>query len=382
MTLSLAAFWVGATLLAWVYLGYPLLARLFGAMRPVSVAGGTTWPALVTVGIAVHNGADQIAARIANVLSQATPFELEVVIASDGSTDDTVARAMQIARTDSRIRLIELSRIGQAGAQAAIFEAALGEIVALTDVETRFADGCLEALVAPFADPRVGCVTGVLDWRYAQLTETANHEGLYWRYEQAVRAWESRAGWLSAATGALMAVRRTLFRPVPVHASLDQMLPLLAAAAHQLVVVEPRAAASDRGTSGPTEQFRSRERIATQGIEANLRMALHVRPWRRPGCALAIWSHKLLRWATPYLALSVLASGAALTLAGGGPVYGVAVAAAAVLALVATMAYVVRSTGRRVPLAGFALTVFSVNLAFALAWVNVLLRRRNAAWES
>ena len=174
-------------------------------------------------------------------------------------------------------------------------------MVVLTDIETRFAPGCLEALLRAFADARVGCTTGVLNWHYDQETQTARHEGLYWRYEQTVRSWESSAGWLSAATGALLASRKGLYRPVPAHASLDQMLPLIARQAGRLVVTVSAAAGSDRGTAGPREQFWNRARIATQGIEANLRMMLRIPPWRRPGSFLAIWSHKLLRWATPSL---------------------------------------------------------------------------------
>ena len=206
------------------------------------------------------------------------------------------------------MRVLDLPRGGQSAAQSAIFEAARGEIVVLTDLDTRYEPGTLEQLVAPFADDRVGCTTGVLRWHYDRRTPTAYHEGTYWRYEQRVRAWESRSGWLAAATGALLACRRALFRPIPAHASLDQMLPLIAREAGLYVIARPQAIGMDQGTFGLGDQFRSRTRIATQGIEANLRMATRITPWKRPGTALAIWSHKLLRWATPFLAALLVAT--------------------------------------------------------------------------
>lgn len=367
--------------LAWVYFGYPLTALVVGRFRPVRVKASGRMPQLVTVGIAAHDAAGEIEARIANVVAQAVPFDVEVIVASDGSGDALPAVVRRLAAADERIRLLDLERIGQSGAQAAIFEAAAGEVVVLTDAETRFADGCLSALVEPFADPRVGCATGVLRWQYDAHTDTARHEGLYWRYEQAVRRWESRAGWLTAATGALLAVRRSAYRPAPTHASLDQMLPLHVQDQGLLVLAVADAIGVDRGSSSLREQFRSRARIATQGIEANLRMAAHLLPWRRPGAALAIWSHKLLRWATPWLWL--LAAVAAIRLVATGRTRGllVVVVGPPTAAIYAAAAHAMRGFGWRLPLSGFALTASAVNAAFGLAWLRVLARRRIGHWQ-
>ncbi len=374
-------FWLCTGLLAWVYLGYPLLALAYGRLRPVRLSTVEQWPDLVSVGIAVHDGGPEIDERMTNVLDQAPPFGLELIVASDGSTDDTAEMVRRRAETDSRIRLLDLPRVGQSAAQSAIFEAARGDIVVLTDIETRYVSGCLADLVAPFADPAVGCTTGVLRWHYDRRTQTAYHEGLYWRYEQRVRAWESRSGWLAAATGALLAARRSLFRPVAAHASLDQMLPLLARQAGLLVLARPEAIGWDQGTFGLDDQFRSRTRIATQGIEANLRVAFRVRAWRRPGTLLAIWSHKLLRWATPILGVSSAGAGAALYAAGESALYLLPAVAALVVMVAAGIGILARRLGVRVPLTGFALTIVAVNAAFGLAWLNVILRRRVGAWK-
>lgn len=382
MSLASAVFWIASGALAWVYVVYPIAARAYGHIRPARLAPRLRPPALVTVGLAVHNGAHEIEGRIADVFRQQVPFDLELVVACDGSTDDTPEIARRLAATDRRIKVLVLDRRGQSAAQAAIFEEARGDIVVLTDVDTRFAAECLAALVAPFADPRVGCTTGVLKWRYDEETQTARHEGLYWRYEQAVREWESRAGWLAAGTGAILAVRRSLFRPVAAHASLDQMLPLIACETGQRVVVVPSATGIDRGLYSVSDQFESRARIATQGIEANLHMALRILPWRQPGPSLAIWSHKLLRWATPYLALAAVGAGVVAYTETAEVVYLAPPAVATLVAGLALAGYMGVRLQRPLPATGFPLTFATVMLAFTLAWIRVALGRRVTAWGS
>ena len=377
--LASALFWAASLVLAWVYVGYPLFTLAWSRLRPVSLRRELAPPSLITIGAAVHDAGAEVEARIADILAQQYDGALEIIIASDGSTDETIGVAGRIAAGDERVRLLALPRVGQSSAQGAIFDAAGGEIVVLTDAETRFTPRFLTSLLAPFADPRVGCTTGLLRWRYDHQSDTARHEGLYWRYEQAVRRWESQAGWLTAGTGALLAARRSVYLPVPAHASLDQMLPLLARAAGLLVLAVPEAVGIDRGSSSAAEQFRSRVRIATQGIEANLRMARRITPWRRPGPALAIWSHKILRWLTPLLVILAAVAAVALVLLGQ-PAYVLPLAAMVILLALAVIGLLARRGGRSLPLLTFPLTVLTVNAAFAFGWLNVLLRRRIRRW--
>jgi cellulose synthase/poly-beta-1,6-N-acetylglucosamine synthase-like glycosyltransferase len=381
VTAALLLFWIPMLLLAWVYLGYPLLAAIAARLRPFTPRTDVGGPSLVTVGIAAHDEARQLEDRIADVLGQVVPFDLEVVVASDGSTDGSVALVERLAAGDARIRLLDLPWAGQTVAQNEIFAAARGEVVVLTDAETRFAPGCLAALVGPFADPRVGATTGRLAWLDGKRTETSRNEGAYWRYEQLVRRLESRAGWLTAVTGAILAIRRSAFREVPAHASMDHLLPLHVRAQGLRVVAVPDAVASDRGIAGLRDQFRNRSRTATRGIRANLSMAGRLSPWRRPSAALAIWSHKLLRWSTPWLA--ALAGLGALWLGlTGAPLYLAVVAIGLAIVALATVAWLVRSRGGRPPrVTSFPLAVVVVNLAFLNGWLNVLRGRRIETWH-
>ncbi|MBA3796934.1 MAG: glycosyltransferase [Chloroflexi bacterium] len=374
-------FWAATGLLGWVYAGYPLAAYAAGRVRPVIVTAVEPPVASVTVGIAIHDEAEEIAARIADVLAQEIDASLEVIVASDGSTDgsDEVVRAL--AAADPRIRLLSLARAGQTAAQNRILAEARSEIVVLTDAETRFEPGCLAALVEPFADPRVGATTGVLLWRNLGDTQTTRHEGIYWRYEQSVRGAESRAGWLTAATGALLALRRELIGTVPEHSSFDHIAPLQVREARRLILAVPEARATDRVVAGLGDQFRARSRTATRGIAANLAMARRLPPWRSPSAAIAIWSHKILRWASPWAVLLACGAGLLLTLRGQRR-YAVAPAGAAAAVLTATWEYRARKASRPGTRIGTAaLAIVAVNAAFLRGWLNLLARRRIYVWQ-
>ncbi len=369
-------------MLAWVYAGYPAAAAILARLRPV-VLRAESEPPTLTVAIAVHDEADHIAERIEDALAQVESGArvVEVLVGSDGSTDATEAIVAGLAAADPRVRILALPRRGQTATQAALFAAARGEVVVLTDAETRFAPGCLAAMAEALRDPRVGCVTGRLEWRDEAATATSSQEGLYWRYERRVRSLESRAGLLTAVTGALLAVRASAYRPVPLSASMDHLLPLYVREAGGLVVYVPGAVATDRPISGLREQLRNRTRTATRGIRANLSMVGPLAPWRRPGPALAIWSHKLLRWSTPWFVVLVAGAGLALGL-GGSPGYLVAPAAVAALVLVAGVAHLLVAAGRRPPRPiAFARSFAVVNLAFATGWINVIRGRGIEVWH-
>jgi hypothetical protein len=230
-------------------------------------------------------------------------------------------------------------------------------------------------------DPRVGCVTGRIEWRDEDATATSSNEGLYWRYERRIRELESRAGLLTAVTGALLAVRASAFRAVPATASMDHLLPLYVREAGGLVVYVPDAVATDRPISGLREQFRNRSRTATRGIGANLSMVGALAPWRRPGAALAIWSHKLLRWATPWFIALAALSGLWLALTDN-PMYLLAPLAVLTGGSAAIGAHLLVSSGRRPPRTmAFARSFVVVNLAFAMGSVNVLRGRGIQVWH-
>ncbi len=380
--IATVALWTASATLGWVYIGYPVIVAVLARVAPRRPRRDGPRPSL-TVAIAVHDEADQIAERVADALMQAGPeLDLvEVLVGSDGSTDDTDPIVARLARDDDRVRLLSLPRAGQTATQHAMFEVARGDVVVLTDAETRFAPDCLAALADAFRDSRVGAATGRLDWRAEDATATSSNEGLYWRYERLIRELESRADCLTAVTGALLAVRRSRYRPVPPTASMDHLLPLYVRECGDTVTYVPAAVATDRPISGLREQLRNRTRTASRGIRANLTMVGRLAPWSHPRIALALWSHKILRWSTPWLLLVVAASGL-LEATKGDRVGALATIVVGGGLVAAAGGQVIASVGHRPPRPlAFARAFAIVNLAFAHGWLEVLRGRRIETWQ-
>jgi len=376
------AFWVAVLALLWVYAGYPAFVALLARVAPLRLDRNLPTPS-VTVAIVAHDEAEHIRDRIRNVLAQDPGGGLipEVLVGSDGSKDGTDEIVAAVARHEPRVRLLALPRAGTTPAQHAMFEAAHGDVVLLTDAETRFEPGCVAAVAEAFRDGRVGCATGRLEWFGEDATATSRNEGLYWRYERRVRALESRAGFLTAGTGAVLAVRRSSYRAVTTTTGMDHLLPLFVLEQGQRVVFVPDAIASDRPISGLREQFQNRTRTATRGIQANLSMVRRLAPWRHPRAAVAVWSHKLLRWATPWLVLAAVGSAAVL---GGSGQPGYLIVPLLTMAGIgaAVLAHAISRTGRKPPrLLAFPRAFGVVCLGFALAWINVVRGRRIESWH-
>ena len=311
-------FWASVLLLTYVYAGYPLLLTVWSAAANRSVRRRASddarpWPA-VSVIVAAHNEAARLPARIANLLEQRYPGRLEIVVVSDGSTDDTGA---QLAPLRDRIRFIELPRGGKPLALNAGVAAAAGEILVFADARQRFAPDAIRELVANFEDPTVGGVTGelILDCEADGSTSAStigDGVGLYWRYEKWLRLHESRVWSTLGATGAIYAMRRTAWQPLPAATLLDDVLaPMRAVLAGKRIIFDERARAFDRAAAdGPAEARRKTRTLAGnyQILAIEPRLLL---PFVNP-----VWvqyvSHKIGRLLVPWALIVALVTSAVL----------------------------------------------------------------------
>lgn len=322
---ALVVFWAALLLLIHAYGGYELLLRGLAALFPA--AGGaqhsTGTTPRVSVLLTVYNEQDHILPRLENLLAQDYPREcFEIVVASDGSDDDTdrLVREFAAGHAGTAIRLLPvLGRQGKSGAQNQAMPELTGEIVVLTDAAARFAPDFVSRIAAPFADSTVGCAVG----RVAFADDnTAVSRGMrrYWRSEMALRAAESHLGILAVASGQAMAFRRELFRPLPLHVGDDCIIPLDVVAAGARVVHVHDAVTHDEAPSGIGGEVRARARMTARNWVGTWRHPRLLSPVAYPGYAFALWSHKLLRWLSPVLL--ALFGTAALVLADR-PFYGV-----------------------------------------------------------
>jgi cellulose synthase/poly-beta-1,6-N-acetylglucosamine synthase-like glycosyltransferase len=308
VTALAVVFWVGAGLIVYTHLGYPLVLRALVGLRRHPTLRPGVWEELPAVSliVAAYDEGEVIAAKIANVLALDYPRErLELIVASDGSSDATVERA----RAAGADVVLDLPRGGKVAAQNAAAERASGEVLAFSDANSVWAPDALRHLVEPFADPAVGYVCGQV--RFLD-SGGGNLEGSYWRYEMAVRELESGLAGVTAGNGAIYAVRRGSYIPLPPAGSHDLSLPFLLAKRGMRSLYVPWAAAEEKMVPTPEGEFARKRRmmVGLWGIVIGEGM-LSPRGYS-PLYAFELVSHRLLRYLTPLLHLVVLAANVAL----------------------------------------------------------------------
>ena len=301
-------FWACVASILYAHLGYPLALRALLALRRRPTIEPGTWEELprVSLIVAAYDEEEVIAAKLANALALDYPRErLEIVVASDGSADATAERA----RAAGADLVLELPRGGKITAQNAAAERASGEILAFSDANSVWAPDALRHLVEPFADPAVGYACGRV--RFLD-PGGGNLEGSYWRYEMAVREMESGLAGVTAGNGAIYAVRRDAYIPLPPAGSHDLSFPFLLAkrGLHSLYV--PWASAEEKMVPTLEGEFARKRRMMVGLWDIVLREGMLRPRGYSPLYAFEIASHRLLRYATPFLHLIALAANVAL----------------------------------------------------------------------
>ncbi len=352
------------------YVGYPLLLRVVAALSraPAEPAPLATLPELSVI-IPCHNEADVLAAKLEDLRAAEYPADkVEIIVASDGSDDGTAAMAL-----GAGARVVAWpERRGKPAALNAGAAAAGGEVFVFTDANARVPPASLAELVAPFADPRVGGVTGE-----QVITRGAAPERAYWRFESFVKTGEAALGSVVGSDGSLYAVKRSLFRDVPESRLImdDFFVSLEVVAAGYRLAYAPAAVAYEEALDDGRREFKRKARIMAGSLVALA--ALNPAIWRR--IPWQLFSHKIMRWLGPaFLAAALVAAAAAAAL---GSVFG-AVLLGAQLLFYAAAAIGRIWPGRRAPLLFRAPYFFVLaNVALAYGWLWYFFGSKEAAWE-
>ena len=386
--MSAFLFWLASALIGYTYAGFPILVVLRAKLRPRPHRTADVTPS-VSVVIAAHDEERSIGDRVDNLLAVDYPADcLEIVIASDGSSDRTVGEARR--RDDPRVRVLDLPRTGKANALNAAVGASAGEILVFSDANTAYAPDAIRRLVRSFADPDVGGVAGnqvylpSADKGGPADPTTAAAVGAgersYWDFDRLLKDAESLGGSVISATGAIYAIRRDLFRAVPDGVTDDFMTSTRVIAAGRRLVFEPDAVALEPVAGSSRGEYRRKVRIMTRGLRG-VAMARELLDPRRYGFySLQLFTHKVLRrlMAVPLLVIAATS----VTLWDDGPLYRLAVLGqAAVYGLGATgLALRGHAAGRR---PWFSLPAFFllVNIASLHAAWNLLTGRRIDRWQ-
>jgi len=367
-------FWLAASLVAYTYFCFPLLVLARAALRPRPYRRAGVTPG-VSVLIAARNEAEVIGAKVHNLLKLDYPVErVDIVVASDGSDDDTVAVARRAG--GASVRVLDLPHLGKAGALNAAAAEASGEVLVFTDANSMLEPGALRALVAPLADPDVGGVAG--DQRYTAGQDSTGERG-YWNFDRLLKRAESRGGNVISATGALYAIRRELFQPLPGGVTDDFAVSTgVICQARRLVFAADAVAWEPVGASAEAE-FERKVRVITRGLNAVLLRRQLLDPRDHGFYALQLVSHKLLRrlMAVPLVALGATSA----KLARRGTAYRVTCCAEAAVLGLGAAGMLLERRRRCGPLLAMPAYFCLVNLASLRALSNVIGGRRIDSWE-
>ena len=295
--------WGGLAVVIYTYVGYPLLLLLWSRHKCSTVDRPSKMPS-VSIVIAAWNEASRLAARINNCLEQHYPSDrLEIIIVSDGSTDDTVS---VVSSFGQRVRLVRLEkRQGKAVALNVGVAAAEGEIIVFAAARQRFAPDAVFQLVANFSDSSVGAVSGELILENGPSGKESVGVGLYWTLEKWIRRKEATIDSVIGATGAIYAIRRALYQPLPPGIILDDVAtPMRIVMSGYRVIVEPRAQAYDQLSDDAYQEFSRKVRT----LAGNYQILAHwpdlVNP-RRNRLFIQYLSHKIFRLAVPFALILV-----------------------------------------------------------------------------
>ena len=375
-------FWAAVSLCLYPYAGYPMLLMLRARFWPKPVHGRAITPT-VTIIIAAHNEARQLGPKIENMLAlDYPPEQRDIIVASDGSTDAT-ASVVQRYRTQG-VRLLDLPRCGKLHALNQAVDASRGEILVLTDANAAFAPQALKALVRPFADPQVGGVCGnqKFDGGAVIGDSAAGGEGAYWAFDKALKRLESESGSIIAADGSIYALRRKLYIALEDGAQADDF----AISARVVTVGGKRLVfAADAVSFEPPPidsalEFRRKARIANHGLRAILSLEGGLNPFRSGFYAVALWSHKVLRFTLPLMA--AVALGTNVMLAADSIFYRLLLAGQLLFYLLALTGWVQRaSKWGRLKVVSLPFYFCLANAALLFGFVLVARGQRIVVWE-
>ena len=311
MILLQVLFWIALAVTMYAYVLYPLGIGLAARLHPRPVRPTQEPPRSISIVLAARNEAASVARRLREFIDCIATHKLdgEIIVVSDGSTDNTADIARSFA--DRGVRVIELGgNFGKAAAISRGFVVARGEIVVLADLRQTWDPEALANLLRNFSDPEVGAVTGQLVLESAPGVLAG--VGLYWRYEKWLRQQEARFHSVVGATGAIAAVRRGLLKPIPAGIILDDVYwPLQVVMAGGRVVYDESARAFDRLPEHAGDEFRRKVRTLCGNFQLLARLPSAAMPWRDP-LWLQYLSHKIARLVVPWALLAMLITSAAI----------------------------------------------------------------------
>jgi len=323
-----AIFWVSLLTVFYTFIGYGIVlffmvkVKRFLYGSPAALVPDRMVMPSCTLIVAAYNEADFIEQKIENTLSLLYPEDqLKLIFITDGSSDATP----DIVSRFPQIRLLHNSpRLGKIAAIHRAMQYVNTEVVVFTDANTFLNQRALLELCKHYSDGSVGAIAGE---KRVQIDKTADAssagEGFYWKYESALKKWDSELYSVVGAAGELFSIRTALYEPVSADTVLDDfMISMLIAASGYRILYEPEAYAMESASANVTEELKRKVRIAAGGIQAIVRLKTLLNPRKHPMLSFQYISHRVLRWTiTPCLLIAALLFNGLIVLKGANASY-------------------------------------------------------------
>ena len=297
-------FWALIIFSSYAYVGYPFLLLIASIFHQKPVKKDEQFIPTITFIVAAYNEENVVHEKIENLIAQHYDAQkVEIIIASDGSSDSTNAIVRKYSQKDTRVKLLDLPRLGKANALNKAAENAEGEILIFTDANAMLDPNAAHSLVVNFADEEVGCVAGNQHYsRGAKTSGASLGEVLYWRYDRWIKDLETRVGNAISADGALYAIRRKLFVPIADPSATDDFsISTRVVPQGYRLVYEPKASVVEATAGSSTREFKRKARIINRGLRSLFGLGKFLYPWNGGFYSVQLISHKLLRRLVPLI---------------------------------------------------------------------------------
>lgn len=378
ITILQIIFWLSLAALLYTYIGYPIFVYLVSLLNPRMVKKSVFEPK-VTILITAYNEGKDIRQKLENTLKIDYPREnLEIMVASDGSTDDTDRIVGEFASCGVKLFRQE-GRVGKTVTQNNAVERSSGEIVLFSDATAMYEPDVLKSMLPNFADETVGCVAGKLI--YVDSTESGIGKGAksYWNYETFIKKSESRACSLIGASGCLYAVKKSAYKPMYPEACSDFLIATLLYEQGLRTVYEPTAVCKEETNKRTDKEIRMRVRVISQTFTDLWRNRSMMNPFKSGFYAIELISHKLFRYSVPiFLILSYFSS---LALAFNSELFELAFVVQTAFYFLAFVAWILEKAGKSFKVLAIPLYFVLTNAASLIGFYKFLRGERYAHWE-
>ena len=372
-------FWSTVFMIFYTYFGYPLLIMLVSLFVNNKVNRNDFEPE-VTFLITAYNEEKDIKGKLKNTLELDYPrSKLEIIVASDASSDNTDAIVREFAAQGVKLLRVE-GRLGKTEVQNQAVKTAKGQIIVFSDATTRYEKSAVRKLVRNYFDEKVGAVSGRYKYYDPNNSSVGAGTVAFWDYENFIKMKQTQIMTITGCCGCIYSVRKEAYAPLPRDIISDLVEPLKVLEKGYRIVFEPEAIAYETTCQSSNEEFKMRVRVISRGMSGMLYMKRLFNPFKYGFVSFQLISHKILRWMI-FFFLIVLFAVSAFSF-NKGTFYKISFVLQALFYLLALAGFLTDSLPRKIKIFSFPLYFCVVNIASVLAFFRTLTKKKDITWQT